>query len=316
MKISVAMATYNGEKYIEKQLTSICKQSQQVNEIVIIDDHSSDQTVKVIDEIITLYPQIDFKIQKNDHNIGYINNFRKAIKLCTGDIIFLCDQDDIWHSNKVEEMTHIMERDQRIKVLGSSFSFIDGEGKTFEMKKQKNKSNHNMIAGNIKDNEIVKMSLERLVFHNFCQGCALAITKEISQAFIRENNVSLPHDWQISLLGSISEGTYFYNKPLFYYRIHNNNTLGVNDQLSTKEKLNHDIRTNATKEVLESVRLIEKYTNEKKWKKIESFLNKNLNYMIQKKSIHLVGQMIMHQNYYSKLKSFKGQILDLLYTLS
>ena len=97
IKISVCMATYNGERFIEKQLNSILKQTVEVDEIIISDDNSTDNTLKIIEKLNN--PKI--KVIKNLKQ-GVINNFENSLKKSKGEYIFLADQDDIWKPNKVE----------------------------------------------------------------------------------------------------------------------------------------------------------------------------------------------------------------------
>ena len=105
MKTSVAIATYNGEKYIIEQLESILYQTQAVDEVIICDDCSQDRTVHIIRDFIVQHElNCTWKLFVNDQNLGYCENFKKAIYLCTGDIVFFCDQDDIWVKNRVEVM--------------------------------------------------------------------------------------------------------------------------------------------------------------------------------------------------------------------
>ena len=98
--ISVALAAYNGEKYIEKQIYSILSQSLEVNEIVIVDDNSSDNTFDILKSLSFEYPKI--KLIKNPTNLGPKASFKLAIKNSTNDYIILSDQDDIWDFCKVE----------------------------------------------------------------------------------------------------------------------------------------------------------------------------------------------------------------------
>mgnify|MGYP002597725427 FL=1 len=104
-KISVCIATYNGEKYIKEQINSILPQLKNCDEIIISDDHSSDKTLDVIFQIN------DSRIQVylNDKEKGYTSNFENALSKATGSIIFLADQDDIWKSNKVEVLQKSLE---------------------------------------------------------------------------------------------------------------------------------------------------------------------------------------------------------------
>lgn len=100
-KISIALCTYNGAKYLSEQLESYARQIRLPDELVICDDKSNDQTVQIIEEFAR---RVSFPVRLsiNENNLGYIKNFEKAITLCTGDLIFLSDQDDVWHSEKLE----------------------------------------------------------------------------------------------------------------------------------------------------------------------------------------------------------------------
>lgn len=108
MRISVAMCTYNGEKYIKEQLNSILAQTRPIDEIVVCDDGSSDSTVAILNEVLGS-SNIEYKIVRNEKNLGFIKNFEKSISLCSGDVIFFSDQDDVWNPVKVEEMTQTFE---------------------------------------------------------------------------------------------------------------------------------------------------------------------------------------------------------------
>ncbi|WP_122894023.1 glycosyltransferase family 2 protein [Arcobacter peruensis] len=98
--VSIAMATYNGEKYLKKQLDSILNQSYKNIEIIICDDLSTDNTVKIIKEYMKKNSFI--KLTINNKNLGYAKNFEQAISHCNGEFIALCDQDDIWNLNKID----------------------------------------------------------------------------------------------------------------------------------------------------------------------------------------------------------------------
>ena len=100
--VSVVIATYNGEKYIVKQLESIRNQTRKPDEVIIVDDRSNDNTFKIVKEYIQQYALRNWRIYLNDCNLGYKGNFQKGIELATGKYIFLCDQDDEWERNKIE----------------------------------------------------------------------------------------------------------------------------------------------------------------------------------------------------------------------
>ena len=101
MKISIAMATFNGAKYIQEQLESLINQIRQPDELVVCDDGSTDNTLVLLDLFSTTAP-FPVRIYRNDKNLGYSDNFLKAAKLCEGDWIAFCDQDDVWLPNRLE----------------------------------------------------------------------------------------------------------------------------------------------------------------------------------------------------------------------
>lgn len=86
--ISVAMTTYNGQKYVEEQLLSIINQTKSVDEIIIVDDKSSDETVKVIKQFIIDNSTFNIVLIQNNENLGYRRNFKKAMSMAKGDYIF------------------------------------------------------------------------------------------------------------------------------------------------------------------------------------------------------------------------------------
>lgn len=120
MKVSLVMAVYNGEKYLIEQLDSIRKQTYLIDEVILIDDVSTDNSYELIHQYIDGYKLINWKLIKNENNLGYRKNFKKGLEIVDGDIIFLSDQDDRWHLNKIEVMVEKM-RQSNILSLASSF---------------------------------------------------------------------------------------------------------------------------------------------------------------------------------------------------
>ena len=99
-KISIAMATFNGGKYLQKQLDTFVCQERLPDELVVCDDGSTDSTLKIL-EIFKDSAPFEVVIIKNDLTLGYTKNFEKALSACTGDLIFLSDQDDVWFPAKI-----------------------------------------------------------------------------------------------------------------------------------------------------------------------------------------------------------------------
>ncbi|MBC8101122.1 MAG: glycosyltransferase family 2 protein [Cytophagales bacterium] len=121
--VSVAMATYNGAKYLPAQLESIAQQTVLPLELVITDDGSSDSTREIAEEFSRSAP---FPVRKirNDPRLGSANNFFKAAGLCQGDLIAFCDQDDVWQNNKLEVCTRYFE-DPEVLLAIHSMEMVD-----------------------------------------------------------------------------------------------------------------------------------------------------------------------------------------------
>lgn len=223
-KISIAMTTFNGERFIEEQLNSILIQSVKADEIIIFDDCSTDNTVKILNEIQSQNPNANIVVKKNIYNVGYIKNFYNAISCTSGDYIFLADQDDIWHYDKIERMIIKME-DTGAKAICSNFNLI-------------NKNGEQLLNCNYRINSFIKecnkelkeITFERLIWENISQGCTYCFTKDVKDVYLSLKNSILIHDYQIMLIASLIGKVFFYNEKLIDYRLHDNNTIGFDNK--------------------------------------------------------------------------------------
>lgn len=128
MKTSVVLSAYNGEKYIFEQLESIRTQTVPVNEVLIFDDCSSDETSKICSNFIKIHGLSNWKFVINTSNKGFKRNFLDGFKKATGDIIFIVDQDDKWRANRVENTIIFFEEHPEAYSLCCGFSrFFDNK---------------------------------------------------------------------------------------------------------------------------------------------------------------------------------------------
>lgn len=121
--VSIALCTYNGEKHLRPQLQSLLAQTYQNLEIICVDDQSIDSTFSILEEFRLNDTRLHLHV--NSENLGYVKNFEKAISLCSGDYIALCDQDDIWHPKKIELMVRHIGNNQ---LLYHDSAFIHEDG--------------------------------------------------------------------------------------------------------------------------------------------------------------------------------------------
>ena len=228
MTVSVALAVYNGEKYVTAQLDSLLLQTRQPDEVVIIDDCSRDRTPEIVREYIAAH-NLDWRFTVSDENSGYIKNFCNCLKCCTGDVVFLCDQDDIWYSEKIERITAIFESDTECSAVNSSFDLIDADGKMLVPFKadKKNTANHGLIRYSVENGVCVPVALETVLVYNISPGCTCAFRNDIVKEYVEASRCIMPHDWELNIISAKHGGLRFYNVPLTGYRQHSNNTIGL-----------------------------------------------------------------------------------------
>lgn len=200
--ISVCIATYNGEKYIEKQLDSILTQLSEQDEVIISDDSSTDNTIK----IIKLLNDDRIKIFENQKFRSPIYNFENVLKYARGNIIVLSDQDDIWKSNKIETIKKYM---QDANLVLSDADIID--------------ENSNVLQESFYKLNGSKNGLIKNIIKNSYLGCTMAFDRKILEKSLPFPKDLPMHDWWIGLIGEMYGKTYFINDKLISYRRHGNN---------------------------------------------------------------------------------------------
>lgn len=227
MKISIAMTTYNGEAYIEKQIRSLLHQTRIPDEIIICDDGSSDATIDILQRVLNEEGCSFCRVIKNEKNLGYRKNFKKSIGLTTGDLIFLSDQDDIWEKEKLEIMETVFEKNPHITALNSAFTLIDGLDKEIPYKERKGFLNHGFMKKTAGKDALIPIEYGMLLRYNISPGCTMAFSRCVKDMYLKSTKSILPHDWEINLISGMQGGCYFLNTPLIRYRIHGKNTLGM-----------------------------------------------------------------------------------------
>jgi glycosyltransferase involved in cell wall biosynthesis len=127
MKISVAMTTYNGAQFLREQLDSIFAQTRLPDELIVCDDHSTDQTPQLLREYAARAP-FPMTVVNNDERLGSTANFEQTIRLCSGDLIALSDQDDVWRPEKLAILESAFAADPNLGVALSNAELIDDHG--------------------------------------------------------------------------------------------------------------------------------------------------------------------------------------------
>lgn len=307
-KVSVALATYNGEKFILKQLESLLHQSYKIDEVIICDDKSTDRTVDVILKYIE-ENNLNWKIYINESNLGYKMNFYNALKQTTSDIIFLCDQDDIWHRDKIKDYMNIFNDNTQIKCINSSFECIDSNNRSI--------NSFSFMKKTLKEDELFHVLFEDIVVSNIAMGCTMAFSKDIKDIYLQNSTCKATHDWEINAIAAISNGLYFYNKPLIQYRIHNQNTTGI-DVINNNDRMNNRIKNSLEIDCyLNSLSNYDVLLNDKQREylnKYKEFSKKRMLLLKEKQTknwFYLIKNLDIYKQYVSK----KGMLIELYLSL-
>ena len=222
--ISVALCSYNGEKYIERQLLSILQQTLPVDEVVVCDDGSSDSTITLVEQIRKNNPD-KIRVYKNEIPLGVCENFRKATNLCRGDIIFLSDQDDVWHPDKVAIITKYLKKHPSISAVFTDALFIDANG------------NHEDHYGNLfrmsfhrEEQRMFNagLQLETLLRRNHATGATMAVRATFLHTYHPFDfcTEAFLHDHAIAVKAAEESTLGVIYKPLIDYRRHENQQTG------------------------------------------------------------------------------------------
>lgn len=223
-KISVVMTTYNGERFLVEQLVSLLAQTRVPDEVIICDDCSTDGTVAILRSFIANNGLTNWYVFENPDNFGYIKNFREAMRRSSGDIVFLCDQDDIWEPEKIEQMATAMDADPAIRAVACNYRLIDAEGAPLISNAKKYyKPSKRKTADNVS-----RVKSGKTLYYNIAQGCAYAYRRNLVEMYCGVKDCwDLPHDWALNLLAYQEQGLYYLDRELLLYRIHGNNQMGV-----------------------------------------------------------------------------------------
>lgn len=200
--ISVCIATYNGALYIKEQIDSVLIQLGDEDEIIVSDDSSTDDTLEIIrsfnDARIKIYPQNKFH--------SPIFNFENALKKAKGDYIFLCDQDDIWESNKVLTVLPYLEK---YSVVVSDCCIIDGRG--------------SLLRDSYWNNHLPPVGVFPNLIRNRYLGCCMAFRRDLLKVALPFPSRIAMHDIWLGLCGSFFYSTVFIPDKLIRYRRHGSN---------------------------------------------------------------------------------------------
>lgn len=221
MVISIVICTFNGERYLREQLNSILEQTIQPEEVIICDDISTDSSIDILEEFRLISP---FKVEiiKNAKNLGSTDNFAQAIERCSGDIIFLADQDDVWFPHKIESMVKVFKKSPEVGMVFSDAIVTDEHLNPYPKTLWHYFEFDQHVRNLVQQGQLWTI----LGWNSYVTGATMAFRSNI-----RKNLNPFPqgwvHDEWITFVSDLVSRIEIVPEPLMYYRRHSAQQIGV-----------------------------------------------------------------------------------------
>jgi len=219
IKVSVAMTTYNGERYLLQQVESILSQLGEEDELIIGDDGSTDKTLEMINKVVAIDKRVKVLQGKS---LGVVRNFERTIKECNNELILLSDQDDVWVSNKIQVTKEHFQKEKKLTLLMSDLVVVDKELKVIHPSYIQLKGCSTGIMRNMVKNGYV--------------GCALAFRKGLLPIILPFPEGIPMHDQWIGILAEMFGRTKMIEDKLVLYRRYEGNVTSLASNSSFWEK--------------------------------------------------------------------------------
>lgn len=221
-RVSVAMATYQGAPYLEAQLRSIISQTHPVDEIVVADDGSGDNTLDLAREILAGSDARVVILEGEPRRLGVAANFERALHACTGEVVVLADQDDVWVPNRVERLLAEFAADDGCVLVASDARLVDSAGLP--------------IGGTlfgalpVRSTELAALAspgaFDLLLRRNLLTGATMAVRPALLRSALP---IPAPwiHDEWLAIAAAATGRIRVLSDPLIDYRQHGSNQIGV-----------------------------------------------------------------------------------------
>lgn len=300
-KISVVMTTYNGKKYLLEQLESLRNQTLKIDEVIIMDDCSKDETPELIRKYIIDNNLSGWKLIENQTNQGWKKNFKLGFDLATGDYIFPCDQDDIWHLDKVQKMAECMEKHPEIELLAANYETFfsekdDGHGSKLYAAKSKTMKS---------DGSIEMLGIDPKWSYINRPGCVFCFTKSFYDSILDKWDTKYPHDAILWRFARMDHALALLNYPVIDFRRHGDNaTSGESRTKESRIQTYNDY-------IFFHEMAIERVTSDKDKEILKrgiAFLEKRKRFFETRNILFWIELAINYQKFYNSLRGCFGDL--------
>lgn len=225
--VDILLATYNGAEYLREQIDSLLSQSFNDWRLIIRDDGSTDETLRIIESYVSKYPVKINLVKDNKIVKSAKHNFWSLLEHSDAEYVTFCDQDDIWFSNKIEQSLKAIQLEERknpnFPILIHTDLTVVGE-------------NRSIINTSLYDMQNIEVSyfdrVERLLVQNAITGCTMMINRALAEKLKSIPNEAIMHDWWIALHAMIFGKIVYLKDSHILYRQHISNTVGAKDTRS------------------------------------------------------------------------------------
>ncbi len=235
MRISIVMPTYNGGKFLKHIMDSLYYQTRKADEVIFIDDRSDDDTVDIIKYYIDEKKISTWRVIENPVNLGVWRNFKRAWKYASGDLILFCDQDDIWHRDKLLIYDRAFSNEAGIDVLAS------GKEDFYDYKMVIDRDEL-LFDGTLLEHA----GMHRNSFFTYeYPGCCLGVRKSFMDSIeCYWEGEEWPYDSFIRIMSTVKDTFYYYHADLVYQRLYDNNLTqrGSDSHSFSYQKTDSDVR--------------------------------------------------------------------------
>lgn len=224
MRVSVALCTYNGARFLPLQLQSLLRQTRLPDQVVICDDGSSDDTCALLGAFMEEARNfgVGVELHFNPINLGYARNFEKALRLCSGDVIFLCDQDDVWCDGRVERFLKEFLSDHTCMMLHSDARLVTADGCDMGVSLMQKLHVHAaelLLEGS-------PQPLDAFLLRNLVTGATCALRSDVLDQGLPIGQGWVHDEW-LAIVAGIMGGIGFIDECTVDYRQHDGNQIGA-----------------------------------------------------------------------------------------
>lgn len=216
-KISIVMTTYNGESFLLYQMESLRNQTVPIYQVIILDDRSTDKTVQIVKEYIEQNNLTNWELHVNDYNVGWKVNFKNGFDLATGDYIFPCDQDDIWHTDKCEKMVACMKEHPELELLVSNYELM------FTGADNGSKAYGRQAKEMLNDGSFQMLPIDETWPYITRPGCTFCFTKTYFDRIKNKWDTNFAHDAVLWRYARLDHQMGILNSKLMDFRRHGDN---------------------------------------------------------------------------------------------